>query len=54
MIDDIQAKIQHYKSSNMSVGNRAQFVSELEIEKSIIIAGYDSQQAIQNLVQCKI
>jgi hypothetical protein len=49
MIDDIQVKIQKYKSSNMSVGNRAKFVSELEIEKSTIIAGSDSQQAIQNL-----
>jgi hypothetical protein len=49
MINDIQIKIQEYKSSNMSVGNRAKFVSELEIEKSTIIAGSDSQQAIQNL-----
>lgn len=49
MIDEIQVKIQNYKSSNMSVGNRAKFVSELEIEKSTIIAGSDSQQAIQNL-----
>ncbi|MBU1647768.1 MAG: hypothetical protein KKF37_00245 [Proteobacteria bacterium] len=49
MINNIQSEIQKYKSSNMSVGNRAKFVSEFEIEKSTIIAGYDTQQAISNL-----
>jgi aminopeptidase-like protein len=49
ILEDIQRQIQKYKASRMSVGNRAMYVAELEIEKSTILAGFDKSKAIDNL-----